>query len=569
MSLLVWLPLNGDVRNQGLLGDLKFTVGSNATVNDNGKIGKCYSFSGTSGNGIYGPTQKFTQNIASTSLSIAAWVKINDNTSTYPIVLIDYGIRFQFGQTCQFRLSGTSIQVEYPFSNVAANTWYHFVGTYDRQAGIMKLYIDGVEKASRSVSAYTPNSDWARGIAIGRDHNNTNTTSYCQGSINDVRIYDHALSPMEVKELAKGLVCHYTLASNSLGPLITENLANTTGFTQWGDSNTLNTNDTSYTNAPGATVFSQTKNSGTSTCGIYVGANTSITNGHTYLVSTFVHYTGNDTYTQVYFRKNNSGGSFGKLSYCGNDNPATWPQNQWLYISLVFTATEDCSTARICTYTSVNGAKKAFTNWQVKEIISDTAYDSSGYLNNCSVISGGQLTISSDTPRYDSCCEFNGSTRISCTSPTAEAKTLSLWAYVPNPITAGVAFADYKSELAFGFTSAGIMIICCRNSRKYVPALTTNQLGKWHHFCVIKDATTSNQNDLYIDGTYVSPSNSTSNFGHGLLSNVETLMIGGRESSSNGPTYYTGKISDVRLYATALTAADVTDLYNMGCLVSQ
>ena len=113
------------------------------------------------------------------------------------------------------------------------------------------------------------------------------------------------------------------------------------------------------------------------------------------------------------------------------------------------------------------------------------------------------------------------------------------------------------------------MIICCRNSRKYVPALTTNQLGKWHHFCVIKDATTSNQNDLYIDGTYVSPSNSTSNFGHGLLSNVETLMIGGRESSSNGPTYYTGKISDVRLYATALTAADVTDLYNMGCLVSQ
>jgi hypothetical protein len=45
MALQVWLPLNGDLHNQGLSN---VTVTNNgATVDNNGKIGKCYSFDGT------------------------------------------------------------------------------------------------------------------------------------------------------------------------------------------------------------------------------------------------------------------------------------------------------------------------------------------------------------------------------------------------------------------------------------------------------------------------------------------------------------------------------------------
>ena len=47
MSLLVWLPLNGDLHNQGLKGDVTVT-NNGATVSDNGKIGKCYEFNGSS-----------------------------------------------------------------------------------------------------------------------------------------------------------------------------------------------------------------------------------------------------------------------------------------------------------------------------------------------------------------------------------------------------------------------------------------------------------------------------------------------------------------------------------------
>ena len=46
MSLRVWLPLNGNLENQGLSN---VTVTNNgATVDDNGKIGKCYKCSGDS-----------------------------------------------------------------------------------------------------------------------------------------------------------------------------------------------------------------------------------------------------------------------------------------------------------------------------------------------------------------------------------------------------------------------------------------------------------------------------------------------------------------------------------------
>ena len=46
MSLRVWLPLNGNLNNYGI-SDITVT-NNGATVDNNGKIGKCYKFDGTS-----------------------------------------------------------------------------------------------------------------------------------------------------------------------------------------------------------------------------------------------------------------------------------------------------------------------------------------------------------------------------------------------------------------------------------------------------------------------------------------------------------------------------------------
>jgi len=77
-----------------------------------------------------------------------------------------------------------------------------------------KLYVNGIESYSKSATGSFSASNH---FAIGARTNGTagNTFAYAianGGKLNDIRLYDHALSPREVKEISKGLVLHYPLA---------------------------------------------------------------------------------------------------------------------------------------------------------------------------------------------------------------------------------------------------------------------------------------------------------------------------------------------------------------------
>ena len=71
MSLVVWLPLNGDLHNQGC-SNVSVT-NTSATVNTAGKIGSCYSF-GTSNSYIKFDNMNFIHNF--TECSVSLWLKI-------------------------------------------------------------------------------------------------------------------------------------------------------------------------------------------------------------------------------------------------------------------------------------------------------------------------------------------------------------------------------------------------------------------------------------------------------------------------------------------------------------
>ncbi|KKT28966.1 MAG: hypothetical protein UW15_C0023G0007, partial [Parcubacteria group bacterium GW2011_GWC1_44_10] len=84
---------------------------------------------------------------------------------------------------------------------------------------------------------------------------------------------------------------------------------------------------------------------------------------------------------------------------------------------------------------------------------------------------------------------------------------------------------------------------------------TNISLNQWYHaVSVIK--TTSNSSELYIDGALIS---STGNF-FGAATSTQTLSIGGNEAASN----VNAVIDDARIYNRVLTAADITELYNLG-----
>ena len=76
MSLKVWLPLNGDLSNQGL-SNISFINGG-ATISNNGKIGQCYHFAKANSQYI---KSVFSLDMTSSSWSICCWVKFDTITA--------------------------------------------------------------------------------------------------------------------------------------------------------------------------------------------------------------------------------------------------------------------------------------------------------------------------------------------------------------------------------------------------------------------------------------------------------------------------------------------------------
>ena len=198
MALQVWLPLNGNLNNQGL-ADVTVT-NNGATVDANGKIGSCYSFDGTNDyiSGSY---------TTSVNQSFCCWVYfIALKTGHVFDARTPSGVGYQ-----PIYINGNSIQIGGSGGGYATfsytweiGKWYHVCVTHDEAVG--KLYINGV-LINQSTTAKGKDMGEAN-FTLGCRCNSTNFENV---KLNDVRIYDHALSTREVAELAKGLVLHYPL----------------------------------------------------------------------------------------------------------------------------------------------------------------------------------------------------------------------------------------------------------------------------------------------------------------------------------------------------------------------
>ena len=242
MSLLVWLPLTQDLRNNGLSN---VTITNNgATIDNNGKLGKCYKFgTGTS----YLTLSNDTINTCTTECSLSLWINIiswNNSYATY----FQAGLggaawnNYVFGllrnastSNLCFTISNgtTASSASYTTSNLELNTWYHIVCVY--KTGHCLIYINGelyYDYTTTIIPAFSSITKTTVGV--------NNAGSYQTNcKLNDVRIYDHALSAKEVKEISKGLVCHYPLNDtynsdnlliNGFGELGAENWANATQY---------------------------------------------------------------------------------------------------------------------------------------------------------------------------------------------------------------------------------------------------------------------------------------------------------------------------------------------------
>ena len=109
---------------------------------------------------------------------------------------------------------------------LSANTWYHIALTWD--GGDYVVYVDGIEKAS---GTYTGLSTLNSIADIGNNGNTTYRVSAFQGKLDDVRVYDGALSKYDIADLAGITIASSpSPADNATGVSTTADLSWSAGY---------------------------------------------------------------------------------------------------------------------------------------------------------------------------------------------------------------------------------------------------------------------------------------------------------------------------------------------------
>ncbi len=194
-----------DLSGNGNNGSLAFMSTSSSPAI--GKIGQALKFDGST-NYISAPSA-----FNSTSGSWSAWIKIrtfaHDGVYGRTVLYQSDGapnneIRLYVDPSPNspnwYGYDGVDYVWEtYSPGSLSTNTWYHVVGPYD--GTVAKLYIDGqiVDSAPQT----GPVGSLAAPFVIGEIKTNSDEVAHYSGEIDDVRIYNRALSSIEIKQLYK------------------------------------------------------------------------------------------------------------------------------------------------------------------------------------------------------------------------------------------------------------------------------------------------------------------------------------------------------------------------------
>lgn len=209
MTLIAHYPLTGNTEDYSGNGNHATNYG--ATIDNNGKIGQCYSFTQTGSDGINIPNKNFTDLY---DFTFTAWINPAGNHYHYDGAIISSGNwnsnHWSFGirqNNNGFSCRAPVVSVESALYDFEVNKW-HFV-VYKREGKQISLYANNTPVYTGEVSSHTPLVSSASNTMIGRETYGSGYFSF-NGKINDVRIYNHALSEKEVKEISKAKILHYT-----------------------------------------------------------------------------------------------------------------------------------------------------------------------------------------------------------------------------------------------------------------------------------------------------------------------------------------------------------------------
>ena len=608
MSLQIWLPLDNHLHNHGL-SSAKFSS-ANVTYSQ-GKIGQCAS--GTISGGINDVS-------STTGFTIGLWWKIKAGDSYSVQVPINTGVKsnsilylnkmdYSNNSPAHYaiKINATNNEPQMIWSRDSRygqngrwilDKWFHYVITAQNTGNglVVKTYVNGELEQTYTSSTYNfsliPGTITLSGTAL----------------MNDFRIYNHCLTLKEISEWSKGLFLHYPLRELDL-----EGTTNLLPYPTPEGSANHPWNATLHPNAIIVDGFSSGYNGGVSSPATGYHAYWALEDGEP--VMNFP-----DLNTQ--FGKGHrwlgisSSGTTNLVTAIGSGNQYTLsfeakssvdgkPLNCGLHYAKEGTTSKDFHDGKKNFYLTTNWKKYTYT-WtlgssvnfsvggtfyfygytgtiegilQVRNVqlevkdhstgyvngnrISSTIEDCSGFLHHGTIV--GEISIAPDSARHSHCIyqidgRYNYISSKNIYFPK-DAITMSCW------VKGNVAgYSSYHIPLSFnsgayeislqgdsGIFRAGFNVNGVRQVLTTSGNVTLD--NKWHLLVSTYDGSTIRR---YVDGKEYA---STSAVGS-LSGGIGQLLIG----NYNG-TQYGNKnlyVSDVRIYATALTSNDIQDLYKVG-----
>lgn len=579
MALQLWLPLNGNICNQGLC-DVKISGHPNSW--ENGKIGKCGLFNNNNYLFMNNYSQDLFQPSHDKSISIACWVKCTgtvDTTNSYIIAWNSYEFSYSFNRI-MFRLGNGRENTYGVYGTIDGNGWHHVAGIWDAKNKKVQIYFDGELFKDITVSQSINFNSISSSITLPYRNIKHNL------SINDFRLYDECLSPKQIKYISQAMICHYPMG-NVDGKIGGRNLLRNSSMI----GERLKCDRSQSCNSTTTLAYS---NDGFH---IVTPSEGNDNNGIVFIYDDFTRLGINigDTITFSLLVKGSSDSNKPFINIIFQNDGTTWydkgtirslgieftPTDVFQKIYVTYTLPTDKKYSSKTMFLGIHGNMKSdlyIKNLKLEKSSTSTPYtpapednppfydniipDISGYQNNGEVTDSACPTWSNDSPRYLGSYEFNGKNQyISGLSPISNNTkefTIAFWVKLNN--TSG-AMTFYTARIGMG--SGVALFFANKNIRfddnvkstfNYTYDLSSN---KWTHLCVTRNNTSKK---LYVNGKLV---DSTSNVGN--MQNIgKYFTIGGSESSDNGiadMNWLNGNISDFRIYSTVLSDEDVLDLY--------
>jgi hypothetical protein len=498
--------------------------------------------------------------LPTTALSWGVWIKTPDFTNTQRIFLGEYAtgtkgfnvyIRNSSHEVEFILGNGTTIQSLAADTATVADTWEHWVGTYNGTT--MKMYCNGVEQATTANLSGPIVYFGSGGFVISQ------ASLPFNGSIDDVRIYNRALSPAEVTQLYdlgggeqimstgtknKGLVSYWALdeKSEKLGTDLVTNGSFTTDTTGW--------------NVVNSAVLSSEAGGQSGNCLKLLNGAAAYGYAHNGCTTTIA----GKTYSVNYWHKNGTSDpsriAVGTTSALSDlyDSGSVLSDTDWTERRFSFTATTTASCIRLINGSAVDGQYTYFDEIKLAEVqtADKTPYANHGAIYGASVRNQG--------------AEFNG------TSDYINAGDLTAFEFAGDfTVSAWIKYITYADQVFvskwsgvgsgsqwwLGYISAGtskIQFGVYTASKVAVALGTSITSGTWRHVVGVRSGT-----NIYIYEDGVQKGTDTT-YAEVAGQNSAPLTIGNYNGGA-GSWWDKGNIADVLIYNRALSASEVLNLY--------